>query len=139
MPEPLTDAALHLPDDEERVDQHAAIIDRGVFDDFHAACLGIDFDFGDMRAVRKIDLGRTAVEAGLVEPRRFAFRQFRRVLRQRRDVTQAHAQIGADDLERAVVKGDVGGGGFERMRGEALCLLDHLIAGARRRDAAHLR
>src|SRR5256885_11496427 len=41
--------------------------------------------------------------------------------------------------ERAVVKGDVGGGGFERMRGEALCLLDHLIAGARRRDAAHLR
>ena len=45
-------AAMHLAREQQRIERGAEIVDHDVVDDRGCAGLGIDLDFGDMRAVR---------------------------------------------------------------------------------------
>src|SRR5258706_4161199 len=50
LPDALRDAAVQLAVEQDVVDDAAAIIDRGVTQNFDDAGLGVDLDLGDVRA-----------------------------------------------------------------------------------------
>ena len=83
----------------------------------------------------KVAAGRILHLRG-VEPRLHAGRQLRGILRGLRDVEQIDLPVGADDAELPVAELDIGGGGFQQVRGDLLALVDDLQRGLVQRRAA---
>src|SRR5882762_1614533 len=53
LPDALRDAAVQLAVEQDVIDDPAAIVHRGVAQDFHDARLGVDLDLGHVRATGK--------------------------------------------------------------------------------------
>ncbi len=99
------------------------------FDDLDDAGFRIDLDFGDMAAVG-IGRGAGAVaDMGDVERLRRVGRRLRAVVQLLRQIHDRDRAVGADDGEVAVLEGDVGRRGFERVRRQLLALLDDFHRG----------
>ena len=72
--DPRCEAAVHLPVDEQRVEDAPAVVDRDVTQRHHHAGVGVDLDDGDVRAERErrarllevvLDVQRVALLLGL--------------------------------------------------------------------------
>ena len=88
---------MHLPGDDHRVDDAAEIVRRGEIDDRQMPGIGVDLDFGDMRARRKGEVLRV-VERGLVEPRlQLVMREIVRHIGGQRDLGERLFAVGAGD------------------------------------------
>ena len=91
---------MHLPRDQKRIDHGAVVVDRGVARQRDHTGFWIDFDFGDMTAVRE----------GMMFAGEFLQRVERIVGRPRgrRDCHQIDGPIGSGDTERPVAEFDIG-------------------------------
>ena len=121
--QPMHDAAMHLAGQQARIHDDPAIGDRGQAIDPHAAGLGIDLDLADH------DAGGEGFD--LVAEQRVAFERLAG-----RQLEQADAAVGADDLEGAVAIGDVGRRRLEPLGGQVAAALDHHVGRALERRAA---
>ena len=101
----------------------AAVGDGDEAVDARRAGLGIDLDLADH------DAGREGLD--LVGEHRVAVERL-----PGRQLEQADAPVGADDLEGAVAIGDVGRRRLEPLGGEIAAALDHHVGGALQRRAA---
>ncbi len=120
LPGSLSDPALHLAFDDLVVDDIAGVVDRGEAHDLGDAGLGLDLDFGDVAAVRE---GHAELALGFHVER---IRRARVFFREREERDRA---VGAFDAIGPVGELDVGGGGFEILRGERKALLYDLLRG----------
>ena len=122
----LGDAAVDLAVDDERVHRTPDIIDRGIIDERHLAGIRIDLDLADMRAVRVARLHHGFV-ASSRERSAQIFRQISALDRRARHLEQSDGVVGALHGETAARKFDVGGGGFQKMFGNAQAFFDQAI------------
>ncbi len=91
------------------------------------AGVGVDLDFGDMRARREGEVLRV-VERGLVEPRlQFVMREIVRHIGGQRDLAQGLRAVGAGDGKGAVLELDIGLGRFQQVGGDLPALGDDLV------------
>ena len=119
----LGDAAMDLSFDDQRVHDNPEIVDHGITIDADIAGIGIDFDFGDMAAVRKADRRRVVVD--LVGQR---IRQIVRCTGNAagffRKAHDADITIGAGDRKYAVGELDILDRRFQHMAGKFLAVID---------------
>src|SRR5437660_8927694 len=110
----LRDAAVQLAVEQNMIDDPAAIVHRGVTQDFDDAGLGVEFDLGDVctagKGARQRDLA-ARVEGAPVFPRE--------ILNRDRDVGAFHAVAAPREFQ--VVRRD-----FQVLRGELRALANHL-------------
>ena len=112
------------------------VVDDAVVHDLQHAGVGIDLELADMAAVGE-GVGRRRAGELVVQPGLLARRHVLGILRRLGDVEQAHAAVGADDLEGAVAILDVGRRGLHRARRHKLALGDDLVGHADGRGARH--
>ena len=116
----LGDAAVHLAMNDERVHGAADVVDRDVIDMRDRAGFGIDLDLADVGAIREARLGDGLVAGGSKRPAQI-LGQVVALLRGARHLEQADRVVGALHGEAAVLEFDVGGGGLQKMLGDAQC------------------
>src|SRR4029078_134408 len=97
----LPDAALDLSLDQERVDERAEVVDRGISYDLGGAGFGIDLDFGNMTTVREGGGNRILHHMINVERVRCALRQLESAAQSRRQFEQCDRAVRAGDDETA--------------------------------------
>src|SRR5437764_1816419 len=78
-----------------------------------------------MAAVRKRGGGRV-LHLRVIEARRHAGWELCWIARGFGDIEQIDMTVGADDAELSVAELNVGGGGFQQVRGDVLALVDDL-------------
>ena len=101
-------------------------MNRGRVQTFGHARVGVDFDFGDMAAVRE----RLRCVDSCFGVQAIAF-----LPRVRRECEQRNAPVGADHLEISFAVRHIGIGRFQHPGGDRLCLLQHQIHGLIERAA----
>ena len=119
----LGDAALHLADGQQRVDQGAVVIDGGVAVQRDLAGFGIDLDFGDVAAVGEGDDVEQVPDIGV-----------------ERCVAGDGQQIDGSLAGRETAVGEYHliGLRLQQPGGDRLGLFDHLLRGLEQRGAAHV-
>ena len=120
LAETLHHAALDLAFHQHRIDDGAEIIDRGVFHRAGQAGVRIDFDLGDMNAIR-VSAGDLLRHMRDIERGGHALRQLdagAQAFRQLHDVDRA---VGARNDEAPAFEFDVAGGRFQNMRRQLFC------------------
>ena len=121
------DAALHLALDDQRVDQRAAVVDRGVLGDLHLAGVAVHVDGDDVRAEGEGEVLRLE-EARRFEPRLEAGRQVLRDVGRAGQFRPGDLAVGhARRAEQTALEGHVIAGGLEEVCRQRLRLGDDLV------------
>ena len=129
-------AAVHLAFDDQRVHQPAAVLERDVAQDLHAAGGGIHLHLARMERMRVGHLIGLPVHARL-EPRLDARRQriARHASQEARDGAQLHSPIGAADAHFAIGELEVAFRRLELLRRDLERLVAHPARGELHRGA----
>src|SRR5260370_29328296 len=114
LPQTLSDAAMELALDRERVEHAAEIVDHGVSEDRERAGLRINLDLGDVTAVGKGRVRRT-IGSVLAETGLAARRNETGLESRARNLFERDGSVGAPDDEAAVVELDIGSGGLQEL------------------------
>ena len=112
-------AAMHLARKQQRIKRGAEVIDNDVTHDVRRAGVRIDFDFGDVRAIRK----RRRLDAELLRRAQFVGRR----VRMRGEIGKRDHAVGAGNADSSIRDFQIARCRFQSVGGNLLDLLGELL------------